>query len=223
MSISLRRIGLKPLIIIGAGGFGREVAWLVERINSLDPTWKLEGFVDDGITGKGASIAGYPILGGIDYFSNYLDKVWVVLAIGSAKTRAVLADKLSRFQCIEFASLIDPSVIMSKRVTVGEGSIICAGSIITVDVRLGKHCIVNLDTTIGHDAVIEDCVTIYPSVNVSGMVRVGHCTELGTGVQIIQGKTIGANSVVGAGAVVVRDIPDSCVAVGMPAKPIKYT
>ena len=70
--------------------------------------------------------------------------------------------------------------------------------------------------------MLHDFVTIYPSVNVSGNVTISECVELGTGMQIIQGKTIGTESIIGAGAVVVRDIPQKCVAVGSPAKPIKY-
>jgi sugar O-acyltransferase (sialic acid O-acetyltransferase NeuD family) len=112
--------------------------------------------------------------------------------------------------------------MLSKRVSIGEGSIICAGTIITVDISIGEHVIINLDCTIGHDDTIQDYVTLYPSVNVSGNVVVGECTELGTGMQIIQGKNIGRESIVGAGAVIVRDIPEKCTAVGSPAKPIKF-
>ena len=72
------------------------------------------------------------------------------------------------------------------------------------------------------DAVLQDYVTLYPSVNISGNTNIGHAVEMGTGVQIIQGKTIGDYSIVGAGAVIVRDIPEGCTAVGCPAKPIKY-
>ena len=111
---------------------------------------------------------------------------------------------------------------MSKRIEIGEGSIICAGNILTVDIQIGKHVIINLDCTVGHDAVLHDFVTLYPSVNVSGITDIGECVELGTGMQIIQGKKVGAGSIVGAGAVVVKDIPDKCVAVGSPAKAIKF-
>ncbi len=121
-----------------------------------------------------------------------------------------------------FATLIDPSVEMSDRVTVGEGTIICAHTIITVNISIGNHVIINLDCTIGHDSVLNDFVTLYPSVNVSGITTIGYCTELGTGMQIIQGITVGSHSIIGAGAVVVKNIPDKCTAIGCPAKPIKY-
>lgn len=213
---------MKPLYIIGAGGFGREVAWLVERINAVEPTWSLKGFIDDNPEVIGTIVGGYPVVGGVDAFGTFDAEVWAVCAIGSAKVRRTVIEKVSAFHNVKYASLIDPSVLMSERVEVGEGGIICAGNIITVDIKLGKHCIVNLDCTIGHDAVIGNYVTVYPSVNISGITTIGDCAELGTGMQIIQGKAIGDEAIIGAGAVVVKDIPARCVAVGSPAKPIRF-
>lgn len=213
---------LKKLIIVGVGGFGREVAWLVERINMKDPTWDLLGFVDDNITLQSQLINGYKVLGTTDSVLNYTD-IYFVCAIGNAGVRKTIVDKITSLNPdIKFATLIDPTVEMSKLVSIGEGAIICAHSIITVNIEIGKHVIVNLDCTIGHDAKLSDYVTLYPSVNVSGATLIGECTEVGTGTQIIQAKSIGHHSIIGAGAVVVRDIPDKCTAVGTPAKPIKY-
>lgn len=213
---------LKDLYIIGAGGFGREVAWLVERINEIEPTWNLKGFIDDNTAIHGSLQDDYSVIGGCDYLMNITQEVWVVCAVGSAKIRKKIIEKLKNYANVKFATLIDPSVMRSERVDIGEGSIICAGTIITVDISIGSHVIINLDCTIGHDDIIHDFVTIYPSVNVSGNVVVGECAELGTGMQIIQGKSIGRESIIGAGAVVIRDIPEKCTAVGSPAKPIKF-
>ena len=213
---------LKDLYIIGAGGFGREVAWLVERINEIEPTWNLKGFIDDNTTIHGSLQDDYSVVGGCEWLMNITQEVWVVCAVGSAKIRQRIIEKLKNYANVKFATLIDPSVMISKRVDIGEGSIICAGTIITVDISIGNHVIINLDCTIGHDDIIHDFVTIYPSVNVSGNVVIGECAELGTGMQIIQGKSIGRESIIGAGAVVIRDIPEKCTAVGSPAKPIKF-
>lgn len=210
---------LRDLYIIGAGGFGREVAWLVERINEVNPTWNLKGFIDDNESLWGNVEGDYPVLGGCEYLKS-LGDVYAVCAVGSAKVRKIIIGRIKESN-VKFATLIDPSVLVSKRVEIGEGSIICAGTIITVDIRIGNHVIINLDCTIGHDVDIEDFVTIYPSVNVSGNVLIGQCTELGTGTQIIQGKTITANSIVGAGAVVVKNIEGPGTYVGSPAKKIK--
>ena len=214
---------MKDLYIIGAGGFGREVAWLAERINHRKNEWNIKGFIDDNTQLHGRMEAGYPVLGGIDYFDETADpEGWVVCAVGASVVRKKIIEKLENKKNIHFATLIDPSALVSERVIIGEGSIICAGTIVTVDIEIGSHVIVNLDCTIGHDAKIRDFVTIYPSVNVSGFVTIEEQTELGTGTQIIQGKTIGKETIVGAGSVVVKDLPEKCTAVGSPAKPIKY-
>lgn len=213
---------MKELYIIGAGGFGREVAWVVERINEKEPTWDLKGFIDDNQALWGQTMDDYEVIGGCDYLRNIPRDVWVLCAVGASKTRKKIIDGLGGSAHVHFATVVDPSVQMSKRVQIGEGTMICAGNIITVDVTIGKHNIINLDCTIGHDAVLGDFVTLYPSVNVSGCSTIGCETELGTGMQTIQGMKVGSHTIVGAGAVVIREIPDHCVAVGSPAKPIRF-
>lgn len=213
---------MKDLIIFGASGFGREVAWLVERINDTAPTWNLLGFIDDDDSIQGTLINGYKVLGKTNDVSAY-PEAHFVCAVGASRTREKIINNLKSVNPdIKFGTLIDPSVEKSNLVTIGEGSIICAHTIITVNISIGKHVIINLDCTVGHDAVLDDFVTLYPSVNVSGITKIGHAVELGTGMQIIQGKTVGDYSIVGAGAVVVKDIPEKCTAVGSPAKPIKF-
>lgn len=210
---------MKDLYIIGAGGFGREVAWIVERINSIKPTWNLKGFIDDNETLWGSTEGEYHVFGGCEYLSA-LEDVYAVCAVGSSNVRKKIIEKL-KDTSVKFATLVDPSVLYSNSVKIGEGAIVCAGTIITVDVNIGDHVIVNLDCTIGHDAVIDDFVTIYPSVNVSGNVLIGECSELGTGTQIIQGKKVISNTIIGAGAIVVKDCIESGTYVGSPAKKIK--
>ena len=210
---------MKDLYIIGAGGFGREVAWIVERINSIKPTWNLKGFIDDNETLWGSTEGEYHVFGGCEYLSA-LEDVYAVCAVGSSNVRKKIIEKL-KDTSVKFATLVDPSVLYSNSVMIGEGAIVCAGTIITVDVNIGDHVIVNRDCTIGHDAVIDDFVTIYPSVNVSGNVLIGECSELGTGTQIIQGKKVISNTIIGAGAIVVKDCLESGTYVGSPAKKIK--
>lgn len=212
---------MNDLIIVGAGGFGREVAWLVERINAVQLTWNLLGFLDDNDALQGEQVDGYSVLGTIEHITLYMD-AWLVCGIATARVRKSIIQRLNSYGELKYATLIDPSVAMSERVRIGEGTIICAHSIVTVDIKIGSHVIINPDCTIGHDAILKDFVTMYPSVNVSGTTMIGECVELGTGIQIIQGKTIGDQTIVGAGAVVVKDLPAKCTAVGSPAKPIKY-
>ncbi len=210
---------MEDLYIIGAGGFGREVAWLIERINKVKPTWNIVGFIDDNEKLWGNKEGHYKVCGGCEYLKEQ-GNVFAVCAVGTAEIRKQIINKLEGSH-IRFATVVDPSVIFSDSVEIGAGTIICAGTILTVDIKIGNHVIINLDCTVGHDDIIEDFVTIYPSANLSGNVRVGRCSELGTGMQVIQGKTISSNTIIGAGAVVVKDCNESGTYVGNPARMIK--
>lgn len=211
---------MKELIIIGVDGFAREVAWLVERINHVESTWNLSGYLVDDESERGELINGYPVLGTTADIVNH-PNAWYICAIDSSAGRRQMVERVSgMLDSIRFATLVDPSALMSGLVSVGEGSIICANTIATVNIEIGRHVISNLDCTIGHDAVLGDFVTLCPSVNISGNTYIGAGTELGMGSQVIEKKTVGHDTVVGAGAVVVRDLPDYCTAVGAPAKPI---
>ena len=205
---------MKDLVIVGDGGFAREVEWLVERINLKDPTWNFTGFID-----KDASRD--KVIGDDDYLMNYRSEIYVAVAIGTSNIREKLYKAYKINPNIKFANLIDPSVLLSDRVQIGEGNIVCAGTILTVDIVLGNCNIINLDCTIGHDAVIDDFVTVNPSVSISGNVHLSSGCNIGTGTQIIQGLNIGKNTIVGAGAVVSKELPANCTAVGIPARVIK--
>lgn len=210
---------MNDIVIIGAGGFGREVAFLIEDINKVEKKWNIIGFIDDNKEIIGKEINGYKVIGDIEWLKS--QKLYVANAIGDPIIKKNVIKKLEKSKN-KYPVLIHPNVIYSKYVEFGEGSIICAGNILTVNIKIGKHVIVNLDCTIGHDAVIEDYSTILPSVNISGYVKVGKCVSIGTGSAIIQGVNIGENAIVGAGAVVVKDLPSDCTAVGVPAKPIQF-
>lgn len=209
------------LIIIGAGGFGTEVAWLVNRINNIERTWNLLGFVDDNKS-KTDLVLNYPVLGNLDYLYNYKQKINVICSIANPKIRNEIVNKISSNENLNLISLIDPSAIIGESCTIGEGSIICANTIITTNAKIGKNVIINLACTIGHSANIDNFVTIYPTVNISGNVIIGYYSEIGTGSQIIQDLEIGSNVIIGAGSVVVRTIKSNCTCVGCPAKPIKF-
>ncbi|WP_394121306.1 acetyltransferase [Planococcus donghaensis] len=210
---------MKKIVIIGAGGFGREVAWLVERINQVKEEWNIIGFVDDeeGIQGK--EVNGYTVVGNIEWLKE--QELHVVNAIADPLVKKKVIERLDGSKNT-YPVLIDPSVIYSSSVSFGEGSIICAANILTTNIKVGNHVIINLDCTIGHDAIIGDYSTVLPSVNVSGFVETKECVSVGTGSAVIQGVKIGANTVIGAGSVVVKELPANCVAVGAPAKPIKF-
>lgn len=209
---------MKDIVIIGAGGFGREVAWLIEDVNRFKNQWNILGFVDDDKSIQGTEIDGYEVVGNIEWLAK--QELHAVCAIGNPIIKKRVINRLSGSKN-KYPILIHPSVIYSDRVIFGEGSVICAGNIATVNVKIGKHVIINLGCTIGHDVVIGDYVTVLPGVNISGFAKIDECVSIGTGAAIIPKTLVGKNTVIGAGSVVIKDLPENCTVVGVPAKPIK--
>lgn len=206
---------MKDIVIIGAGGFGREVAWLIEDINKVKKEWNIVGFIDDNEEIQGTEINGYKVVGNINWLKK--QELYVVSAIGNPITKKKIMENLQGSKN-QYPVLIHPSVIYSESVNFAEGSIICAGTILTVNIEIGKHVIINLDCTVGHDAVIMDYTTLLPSVNISGCVKIEECVSVGTKSAIIQGISIGKNTIIGAGAAVVKDITEPGTYVGVPVR-----
>lgn len=206
---------MKDVIIVGAGGFGREVAWLIEDINKYSNEWNIVGFVDDNIHIQGKVIDGYRVVGTIDWLKS--QQYFVVIAIGDPMVRSSIVKRLESSKN-SYPVLIHPSVLHSDRVSFGDGTIICAGNIITVDIKVGKHAILNLGCTIGHDVTIGDLSTLSPNVNISGRVTIEECVSIGTNAVVIPGIHICSNTVIGAGATVVQNINETGTYVGTPAK-----
>ena len=209
---------LKKLVIIGAGGLGREVAWLVDDINKENLSWDFIGFLDDGKIGD--TVEGHPIIGKVDDVFAINPAPLVVIAIADAMIRANIYERLIS-KGMEFATLIHPSVLMSHHVSIEKGTVICAGSVITTNVKVGKSCIINPGCFVGHDTVLGDFVSLMPGVNVAGEVIVGEGTFLGLNSTVINRINVGVGSTIGAGAAVVKDIPDNVVAVGVPARVVR--
>jgi sugar O-acyltransferase (sialic acid O-acetyltransferase NeuD family) len=212
---------IKKIVIIGAGGFARETLWVFRDANEEKNEWEMLGFIDENKENHGKIICDLPILGGFKWFdkNNYND-LYVISAVGSPKTKKkVIETAISKN--LKFCSVIHPSVRMSKYVKIGEGTIITAGNILTTQIKICNHVIINLDCTIGHDSIIEDYCTIAPGVHISGNVHLEKGIDFGTGAVIIQGITVGSWSIIGAGAVVASDVPSNVTAVGVPAKVIK--
>lgn len=211
---------MRDLVIFGTGGFAREVLQIVLDLNDETPQWNVVGFADEQLDMRGTSIHDIPVIGGIEWFAGRSD-VSVVVAIGGTASRRKVVQRIRDVSDVSFAVLVHPRAWVGRHVQIGEGTIICAGTSVTTDIQIGKHVILNLDCTVGHDTVIEDFVTLAPSVNVSGDVSLREGCDLGTGSVLIQGREIGHWTVVGAGSVIVKDIPANVTAVGAPAKPIK--
>lgn len=212
---------MRKIVIIGAGGFAKEVAWLVEEINSINNQWELIGFIDENPDNRGKVLNGYPVLGDFSSISATED-IYTVCAVGNPVSKQKLVQK-ARETGLKFTNLVHPGALLSKHIEMGEGNIICAGCIISTNITIGNHVAFNPGSAVGHDSFIGDYSTILWSVNISGNCTIRDGCDIGTNATVIQGLTIGSWSVIGAGAVVVRDVPPNCTAVGVPAKPIKYS
>jgi len=210
---------LKDLAIFGAGGFGKEVRTLVDHINQQEPTWNLLGFYDDQ---RLEEVQGLPVLGALADLLNKTRELQLVVAIGNSKIRCKITKKLSASH-IKFATLIHPSVIVGNpdSISIGNGSIITAGVILTTDISIEEHVIINLNTTIGHDTSIGSHSSLMPGINIAGNVSLKEGVFVGAGANILGGITIGTYCTIGAGAVVTRDIPGHTTAIGVPAKVIQ--
>ncbi len=213
---------MKKISIFGAGGFGREVKMLIEQINEVREEWQFIGFWDDD-EHLPDTINGSPLLGNINELNQYGEEMYLVCAVAAPDIKEQIIKKITN-PYIKFPILIHPNALIGNRqyVSIGEGCIITAGTIITQNITIGKHIILNLSCTVGHDTVIGDFSSFMPSVNISGEVVIKNNVYVGTGVKIINQLSIGEHTIIGAGAVVSKDIPERCTAVGVPAKPIKF-
>lgn len=211
---------MKKIAIIGAGGFGREVKMLIDHINQKEKQFEIQGFYDDKHYDH--DINGVPYLGKIESINGVDSPLCIAVAIGDPKTKKKIIQGINNPN-IEFPTLIHPSVIIGQDNTkIGQGNIICAGVIITVDIEIEDFVILNLSCTVGHDTKIKSHCSFMPTVNISGEVIINEAVYVGTGAKIINLLEIGENTIVGAGAVVYKSLPANCTAVGIPAKPIKF-
>ncbi|PKP23879.1 MAG: acetyltransferase [Bacteroidetes bacterium HGW-Bacteroidetes-2] len=212
---------MEKIAIIGAGGFGREVKMLLDQINKINPMYEIVGFYDDD-TSLPKMINGLPYLGSLDDLLKSNESISLALGIGIPEVKSKIVDRLKN-KVFKYPTLIHPSVLIGEdEVKIGQGTIICAGTIITCNINIGAFVTLNLCCTVGHDTTIKDFASCMPSVNISGEVEIMEKVYVGTGAKIINQLQIGENTVIGAGAVVSKSLPANCTAVGMPAKPIKF-
>ena len=214
---------VNQIAIYGAGGFAKEVAWLVETCNEDNKQFEVVCFIDDNPEKEGKKSNGYSVLN-LKTAQELFPHAKVVIGVGSPRTRQAIMEKAT-FAGYAFATVIHPKVEMSPWVEIGDGTVICAGNILTTNITLGQHVQVNLDCTIGHDVIMEDFATLAPGVHVSGWVHLGKRVYVGTGAVIINGTEeapikIGDDAVIGAGACVIESVANGLTVAGVPAKPV---
>jgi sugar O-acyltransferase (sialic acid O-acetyltransferase NeuD family) len=209
------------ILVYGAGGFAREVAWLAQRCSCATKPIVVRCFIDDAEIPPEKHLNGLPVFSLAEARLRH-PQARVVVAIGNPAARAEVVSKVEQAG-FHFGTLIHPGVEMSEWVDLGDGSIVCAGNIITTNVQIGRHVHINLDCTIGHDARLGDFTTLAPGVHISGWVYTDACVYIGTGAVVINGTKesplrIGHGAIIGAGACVTKSVESSTTVVGVPAR-----
>jgi sugar O-acyltransferase (sialic acid O-acetyltransferase NeuD family) len=211
----------RELLIFGAGGFGREVASWAGRAEWRGQGFRVAAFIDDNAHEE--QLNGLPVLSLVAAASQH-PGASVIATVGDPKLRERLIAKAVAAGLVPTAPLVHPNVEYDHDyVEIREGAVICAGSILTVNLVVEEHAQINLDCTVGHDAVIGAYSTLSPGVHISGNVTLESYSFFGTGAVTVNGLpgkplVIGEGAVVGAGAVVTKDVAGGVTVTGVPAR-----
>lgn len=211
---------MKKIAIYGAGGFGREAACLINKINEVRHQWELIGFFDDNPLLKGSMVSHYaPCLGGIDELNSFKSNLSVVITIGSPVVMKSIIDKINN-PLVEFPNIIHPDLKIVDPISfkIGKGNIIQGGCFVSCDVSVGDFNVLNGSDVLGHDVKINDFNSFMPGVRVSGKVIIGNNNFFGVGSIILQGIHIGDNVNLSAGSVLITKPKDGFLYMGNPAK-----
>ncbi len=213
---------VRQLLIVGAGGFGRETAEVVHAVNAQHPAWTLLGFLDDNPALAGKTIEGVPVLGPISLVERY-PQAAVVVSIGNPRdysSRLRITERMN-LPASRYATLVHPRAVLPRSATLGVGTVILANAVATAGVRIGNHTAVMPGAVMTHDVVIGDYVTIGAGVCLTGGVTVADGAYIGAGALIREGCAIGPRALIGMGAVVLTDVPAGEVWAGVPARRLR--
>jgi sugar O-acyltransferase (sialic acid O-acetyltransferase NeuD family) len=206
---------MKNLFIVGAGGFGREVYAWIKQHPEFNKTWVLAGFLDDNLE----ALNPFGNFANVSVLKNHQvsNANVYICALGLPPVKSKLLASLIE-QKAEFISFIHPTAVIGERVKIGRGVVVCPGASISVDISIGDFSMIGPNTTIGHDGTIGAWCTLCAQCDVTGRVTIGDGVFLGSRVSIIPSKKVGRGSILGAGSVVISDVPEGVTVVGNPAR-----
>ncbi len=207
---------MQPLVVVGAGGHGRELWSVAHDVNDVAPTWDMLGFVDDGpVDDHRVERVGGRVLGPVEWL---IDRdVRYALGVGASATRRAIVDRLAKGSARP-ATIVAPGASVGLDVELGDGVVVYDRSTLTTDVRIGRHTHVNVGCAVQHDSVVGEFVQMSPGVLINGDCVIGDDVFLGSGAVVTRGCRVGAAARIGAGAVVLDDVPPGALAVGVPAR-----
>lgn len=216
---------MQKIIIVGAGRHGVEVYGYINDLIAKGERLKIVGFIDD--KKPAGNFEGSEILGDFRALRDYLkknqkEKFYYITAVGDNQLREGFLKKINNLEATNLLpfTLIHPFSYLGRENQIGSGTCLAPGSIITTHVKIGQHCIVNVNASVSHDCSIKDFSNINPGVVICGNVKLGRGCFIGAGAVVIDKVTIGDEVVVGAGSVVISNLADKTRVAGVPAKPI---
>ncbi|HSH09406.1 MAG TPA: acetyltransferase [Oceanipulchritudo sp.] len=208
---------MKQLVIIGAGGFGREVAEWARGCPAYLHEWEIAGFLDDRVDALSRfPEIELPVLGNTSDYEPRKNDVFLV-ALGKPELRRTMRERFIS-KGAEFTRLIHQSCILGRRIQLDPGVILCPGVVLTCDIHIGANCALNVRTAVGHDATMGADCQISSFCDITGYVQVGNAVMMGSRASVIPGRKIGDGAVLGAGSVVIADVPPNVTVFGNPAR-----
>ena len=211
---------MKRLVIIGAGGLGKEVLWAAKRCQQQGGAIAVEGFCDDAPGLQSGVYCDSPLLGAIEAAAARLQgEIWYNCAIGNNGVRARIVRRAEGLGW-KALSIVDPSVLVAPGAELGDGSYIGAGTILAPNAVLGRHVLVNHGCSIGHDSRLGDFVQVCPGGRISGFAVLGEGAFVGSNGVVGPRVTLGAWAALGANSFAMRAVADATTAVGNPARAV---
>ncbi|NBB79072.1 MAG: hypothetical protein GVY36_06440 [Verrucomicrobia bacterium] len=207
---------MKRVIIVGAGGFGREVFCWAKDHPDYGSAWVIAGFLDDNPRALEGFNYEVPVLGPINDHQPTANELFLCGIGAPAVKRAACQPLIDRGGV--FLTLVHPSVIMGQNIQLGQGVVLCPGVVLTCNIRVGDLALINCLSSAGHDALIGNWATISAHCDMTGQTELGEMAIMGSGARILPGKTVGPRALVGAGSVVLGNVPADSKVFGNPAR-----